>query len=284
MSISCHHHHGSQSKASGPHCGSSQCPARPPPPPSTTNRAALLSKATTLESAVWRRLPLASMERTHASLRAAAMTGRSAYWSFASSAALVVIMTALRAATAPPGLGASRRAPHRQEHFPQGARAVPPYPPDRRQQPPVAPSPHGRAPRPRARCLQAVVVLQRQRHPSRVVGRTHVPRLGTLLQAPRQVEAVRVRRRWYVSSSTAAALPSPHTHPSLPPCCTLQVPRCSCHGHTATVTQVDFSADGAYIMSNCARREQMLWALPNGSRVQNPARLASDAQWLSNTR
>ena len=27
----------------------------------------------------------------------------------------------------------------------------------------------------------------------------------------------------------------------------------------------------------------MLWALPNGSRVQNPARLASDAQWLSNT-
>ena len=27
--ISCHHHHGSQSKASGPHCGSSQCQARP---------------------------------------------------------------------------------------------------------------------------------------------------------------------------------------------------------------------------------------------------------------
>ena len=64
--ISCHHHHGSQSKASGPHCGSSQCPARPPPPPSTTNRAALLSKVTTLESAVWRRLPSALMERTHA--------------------------------------------------------------------------------------------------------------------------------------------------------------------------------------------------------------------------
>ena len=213
------------------------------------------------------------------------MTGRSAYWSFASSAALVVIMTALRAATAPPGLGASRRAPHRQEHFPQGARAVPPYPPVRRQQSLVGPSPHGRAPRPRARS-QAAVVVQRQlqHHPSRVVGRTHVPRLGTLLLAPRQLEAVRVRRRWYVSSSTAAALPSPTLTPPSLPAASLQVPRCSCHGHTATVTQVDFSADGAYIMSNCARREQMLWALPNGARVQNPARLASDAQWLSNTR
>ena len=66
------------------------------------------------------------------------------------------------------------------------------------------------------------------------------------------------------SSSTAI----PYTHPSLPPCCitagtSVLVPRP--HGNS---DQVDFSADGAYIMSNCARREQMLWALPNGSRVR----------------
>ena len=61
------------------------------------------------------------------------------------------------------------------------------------------------------------------------------------------------------------------------------VPRCLCRGHGNTVTHLDFSADGALLMSNCAAREVMLWAMPSGERIGSPGRLASDAQWLSQT-
>ena len=39
------------------------------------------------------------------------------------------------------------------------------------------------------------------------------------------------------------------------------VPRCVCSGHTATVTHLDWSADGTMIMSNCAAHEILCWAV-----------------------
>ena len=216
-------------------------------------------------------------------------------------------------------VGASRRAPHRRVHCLQGGAQAVRYPPVRRQQPPVSergfdrscalllllpdsltgcslslslPPPLSGGPLSSARPSSAASSTVSGRGggtatttTSSVSGRGKDscaspwdPLTSAATSRSSKSAAALVRPQQH-SSSTAI----PHTHPSLPPCCTLQVPRCSCHGHTATVTQIDFSADGAYLMSNCARREQMLWALPNGSRVQNPARLASDAQWLSNT-
>ena len=61
------------------------------------------------------------------------------------------------------------------------------------------------------------------------------------------------------------------------------VPRCCCRGHTQAVTHVDFSPDGSLMMSCCAGREVILWALPGGARVKVPDRLATDTPWLAGT-
>ena len=61
------------------------------------------------------------------------------------------------------------------------------------------------------------------------------------------------------------------------------IPRLCCRGHLHTVTHLDFSADGAIMMSNCAGREVILWALPSGQRIPQPGRLATDSDWLAQT-
>ena len=47
--------------------------------------------------------------------------------------------------------------------------------------------------------------------------------------------------------------------------------------------QLDFSADGAVLMSNCAGREVILWAMPEGTRLSSSGRLATELPWLNET-
>ena len=61
------------------------------------------------------------------------------------------------------------------------------------------------------------------------------------------------------------------------------VPRGCCRGHTHTVLQLDFSADGAVLMSNCAGREVILWQMPEGRRLGSTGRLATETPWLNET-
>jgi microtubule-associated protein-like 6 len=59
------------------------------------------------------------------------------------------------------------------------------------------------------------------------------------------------------------------------------VPRCVCAGHTATVTHLDWSADGRALMSNCAAHEILIWGVPSGQRLNQPGRTLATAQWAS---
>ena len=59
------------------------------------------------------------------------------------------------------------------------------------------------------------------------------------------------------------------------------VPRCSCSGHTATVTHIVWSADGTQLMSNCAAHEILVWVMPSGKRLAQPARAVATVAWAS---
>lgn len=59
------------------------------------------------------------------------------------------------------------------------------------------------------------------------------------------------------------------------------VPRCTCSGHTATVTHIDWSADGTMLMTNCAAHEILLWSVPAGKRLAQPGRMLATQQWAS---
>lgn len=59
------------------------------------------------------------------------------------------------------------------------------------------------------------------------------------------------------------------------------VPRCCCNGHTATVTHLDWSADGTQLMSNCAAHEILVWAVPSGKRVAQPAHSLATVAWVT---
>jgi microtubule-associated protein-like 6 len=54
-----------------------------------------------------------------------------------------------------------------------------------------------------------------------------------------------------------------------------------CRGHTGTVTHLDWSADGSMLMSNCAAREVLLWAMPAGKRITSQAPHVAAAAWAS---
>ena len=56
-------------------------------------------------------------------------------------------------------------------------------------------------------------------------------------------------------------------------------PRCCCSGHTATVTHLDWSADGTMLMSNCAAHEVLVWAVPAGKRLAQPGRALANVVW-----
>ena len=60
-------------------------------------------------------------------------------------------------------------------------------------------------------------------------------------------------------------------------------PRCTCSGHTATVTHLDWSVDGTMIMSNCSAHEVLVWAIPSGKKVLHPMKALANVQWYSHT-
>lgn len=59
------------------------------------------------------------------------------------------------------------------------------------------------------------------------------------------------------------------------------VPRCSCSGHTGTVTQVDWSADASYLMSNDSAHEILVWSMPSGKKLAQAVRAVATVAWAS---
>ena len=55
--------------------------------------------------------------------------------------------------------------------------------------------------------------------------------------------------------------------------------RSRCKGHTATVTHLDWAADGRLLMSNCAAKEQLCWAMPSAKRQPQAKQLLADTAW-----
>jgi WD40 repeat protein len=74
--------------------------------------------------------------------------------------------------------------------------------------------------------------------------------------------------------SGAAPAPSAGALPKL-----RLVQRCCCSGHTATVTHIDWSADGTLLMSNCAAHEILVWGAGDGKRLAQPGRALALAHW-----
>lgn len=54
-----------------------------------------------------------------------------------------------------------------------------------------------------------------------------------------------------------------------------------CRGHTGTVTHLDWSCDGTMLVSNCAAREILHWAMPSGKRLVTNAPSVAVARWMS---
>ena len=55
--------------------------------------------------------------------------------------------------------------------------------------------------------------------------------------------------------------------------------RSRCKGHTATVTHIDWAADGRMLMSNCTAKEQLCWAMPSAKRQPQAGRMLADTAW-----
>jgi len=54
-----------------------------------------------------------------------------------------------------------------------------------------------------------------------------------------------------------------------------------CRGHTGTVQHLDWSADGSMLMSNCAAKEILFWAMPSGKRIVSHAPSVAAAKWAT---